>query len=167
MAEIPSGRTHVLAPAIAEGIGRVITAWSWVDAALGEMLAHMMQADPGSLYVVTQSVSASTVSSWVRTLVEVRVPDTPGRQGVFDLLTELDHLRGERNAVAHGLWQMVPDTEAAICQTFKWERREVVRGEFTTGADLKDLYGRILDARVRFSRLGEAMGFLRREGAAE
>jgi hypothetical protein len=144
-------------------LGSIVESWAYVDAIVNEMLSFMCRADPGSMYAITQTVAASSVSSWVRTLVEVKFTDDSNRQTILDLLTEIDGLRAERNIVVHGLWNMDATDDAAIVQTMRWDRREVTRFELMTRSDMEDLRSRIDDARLRIGRLGLFMGFLKAE----
>lgn len=149
-----------LKPEFQQLLGAIVESWAYVDGTVNEMLSFMCEADPGSMYAITQNVSASSVSTWVRTLVEVRLPDDPNRQVILDLLSEIDRLRSERNAVVHGFWTMESGGEAAIVQTFKWDRREIAKHDLMTRADMEDLLTRVNEVRWRIGRLGQIMGFI-------
>lgn len=151
-------RDSGLPPLFKQLLGSIVESWAYVDGAVNEMLALLMRADPGSVYVVTQNVSSSSVSTWVRTLLETMAA-TDGRNALLELLSEIDALRGERNAVVHGLWMVDGDPDSAILQTIKWDRREVVRHELMTCADLEDLWSRIKDARPQIDTALLRMGF--------
>jgi hypothetical protein len=141
-----------------ELLGSIVEQWAYVDGILNEILSKACSADPGSMYVITQSVSASSISSWVRTLLEVRFTPDANRQALLDLLSEIDTLRGRRNAAVHGFWTMDRDNESAILQTFKWERREVLNHELMTRPDMEELLADVVDVRRRLGNVAVAMG---------
>lgn len=50
-----------LSPEFYQRIGRVATEWGYVEMMLHEMLAFFCKAEPGSMYVITQSVATASV----------------------------------------------------------------------------------------------------------
>ena len=50
-------------PEFHERLGRIITSWAVIESLQAEFLAHLLQADPGSMYIMTQNVSAKTVTA--------------------------------------------------------------------------------------------------------
>ena len=60
-------------PDFLERLGRIVTQWAFVEATESEMISHLLDADPGGMYVMTQSVSGKTLTDWIRTLVPIRL----------------------------------------------------------------------------------------------
>jgi len=145
---------------IYERIGRIASEWSWVESLLAEMLSHFCRADAGAMYVITQNVSSSTVSSWLKTLTEIRISDLQSRSVILDLLNEIDHVRAERNTVVHGLWSGYEAPGFGIVRTMRWDRAEVARTEMHSIADLDALIAHIRSIQLGLGNLGIRMGFL-------
>ena len=76
---------------------------------------------------------------------------------VLNLLTEIDDVRAERNALAHGLWY--PSPETAQAQTVRWDRTEVIKTTVVTIGDLDDLLRRIEDIVRKLRVLAGQFGF--------
>ncbi len=131
-------------PDFLERLGRIITQWAFVEATESEMISHLLDADPGGMYVMTQSVSGKTLTDWIRTLVPIRLSHPESQKRIKTLLTEIDEARAERNALAHGLWSTDTIPGSVAVQTVRWERSEVVKTEIWTAADLDELIDRIL-----------------------
>jgi hypothetical protein len=110
------------------------------------------------MYAITNSVSASTVSGWIRTLLAARYGDDDPPAEIMALLDNVDRLRMERNTLVHGLWSPhVPG--AAEVQTIRWNRREVVKGEIVTASDLDHLVREIDEVADMLADLGRRYGF--------
>ncbi len=139
--------TREIEPEFHERLGRIVTNWAAIEAFQAEFLAHLLQADPGSMYIMTQNVSAKTVTGWIRTMTPIRLSDQESQQRIADLLTEIDEVRADRNAVVHGLWSTKSSAGTILIQTVRWERAEVVKGEIWTLADLDELIDRLLPLR--------------------
>jgi hypothetical protein len=150
-------------PEIYARIGKVATNWSRVETLMGEMLAHFCSADHGSMYVITQNVSNSTVVGWLRTLTEVRVKERDVSDVILNLLTEIDDTRAERNVVVHGIWRGHDAPGFAHVRTVRWERRDVAREELWSSNDLDDLISQIERLQLKLGNLGVTLGFLTRE----
>ena len=142
-----------IAPEFHERLGRIITNWAVIEALQAEFLAHLLQADPGSMYIMTQNVSAKTVTSWIRTMTPIQLSDQESQQRIADLLTEIDEVRADRNALVHGVWSTESVTGTVLVQTVRWERADIVKDEIWTLADLDELIDRLLP-------LGEELHFL-------
>jgi hypothetical protein len=137
------------------GLGTIITGWAHIDQCMGEFLSFLVEGNPALMYVITNNVSASTISGWIRTLLRVKYDGEDPE--VMNLLDRVDELRRERNALAHGLWSPhVPG--AAQVQTIRWERREV-KIEIVTLSDLKELAHDIDEAGKALASLGQRYGF--------
>jgi hypothetical protein len=148
-------------PAIYERVGRIAAEWSWVEMLLGETLSHFCHADPGSMYVITQNVSAATVTDWLRTLVQIKVKEDTSAKIILDLLTEIDAARAERNTVVHGVWRAHEEPGFGWVQTFRWERSEVVKNELWSLADLDAVAEDLMRLQLMLGNLGIKLGFLK------
>lgn len=126
-------------PGIYERIGRIATEWSWVELLLSDMLSYFCRAESGSMYVITQSVSISSIIGWLQTLVEIKVQDLQTRDTLLDLLREIDSLRTERNTAVHGIWLGGGAPVFAMVQTMRWGRAEVVKSQMNSISDLDDV----------------------------
>ncbi len=134
-------------PEFHERLGRIITNWAVIDSLQTEFLAHLLQADPGSMYIMTQNVSAKTVTGWIRTMTPIHLSDQESQQRIADLLNKIDEMRADRNALVHGLWSTESTAGTVLVQTVRWERAEIVKGEIWTLADLDELVDRLLPLR--------------------
>lgn len=150
-------------PEILQRIGTVASEFSWIELLTAEMLSHFLSADSGSMKVLTQSVSNSTITDWIRVLVSMKVhPNDPdGAKIVTDLLQEVDDIRAERNTVVHGMWTAGIEPGIGNVQTMKWERSEVIKTEVWSITDLDDLILAIHALQHRLGSLGLGMGFLK------
>jgi hypothetical protein len=155
--EQPPGPTE---PEILAGLGTVVSRWSYVDGFMAEFLSFLLQANPALMYVLTADVSASTVSDWIRTLLRVRhIPNEPPEE-IMSLLADIDRIRGQRNALVHGLWTRYVSGSAAV-QTVKWDRSEVVKVELVTRADLDELVMDIAEVTRKLLGIAERYGHSR------
>lgn len=150
-------------PDFQQRIGRIAVEWSWIEMLLGEMLAHFCKADHGSMYVITQSVSGSTITDWLRTLAQIKIKEDAGRKVIMDLLAEVDAARSERNTYVHGVWNGHEEPSLATVQTFKWDRAEVVQTSVCSVADLDDVISHLETVQLMLGNLGLGMGFLKAE----
>lgn len=144
---------------IYERIGMVASEWSWVESLLGEFLSNLCRADPGAMYVITQSVSTATITDWLKTLIQIKFEDDNSRKVVLDLLNEIDTTRGERNTVVHGLWRGHGTPGFAWVRTARWDRSEVVKEELWSNADLDDLVVDIQQKALDLGKIGVQLGF--------
>jgi hypothetical protein len=148
-------------------IGQVAAEWGWVEQLLADMLAHFCHAEPGAIYVLTQNVSNSTVGSWLRTLIDIKIKDAHFAKIIADLLTEVDDARTERNVIVHGLWRGHEEGDGfAWVQTLRWDRAEVARDELWSLADLDESIDNIQKIQLMLSNLGVRMGFLKLQPSA-
>ena len=140
--------TRQIEPAFFEKLGRFITSWAIIEYRLATMLAACLQADPGMTLLLVQSVSAATVSGWVRTMS--RFGDNPEESltELEEILNEVDELRAERNALVHGLWATdVSDAGTVLVQTIRLHATQPARQRLITLADL----GELIDLTLRLS----------------
>lgn len=126
-------------------LGKLVTSWALVDQYMAHLFIGMVEGEPGSLYVVTENVSCNTISDWIGTLLDARSIDPPGyADKIREAIQEACDLRGQRNALVHGLWSTGhAEPGSVMVQTIRLERAEVVKGELVTGADLDELIDRI------------------------
>jgi hypothetical protein len=140
------------------GLGTVMTQWAYIDYLMGEFVAFLVEGKPALMYVITNNVSASTITDWVRTLLAVVYKDDESIDEIRSLLANIDRLRGERNALAHGLWSPhIPG--AAKVQSIRWDRAEVIKVELVTVRDLEELTHDIDEAGAALAAFGRRLGF--------
>jgi hypothetical protein len=146
-------------PDLLAAFARVIILWSYVEQLQGRLLSFLLNAEEGRVFVISQNVSASTVTDWIRVLLQIPAIQATGIGNLSELLAEIDDARAERNALAHGVWSPTRAPEAAEVQTVRWDRTEVVKVTLVTIGDLGDLLGRIEDIVRRLRALAEQFGF--------
>ena len=144
-------------------IGAVAAEWSWVETLLADMLAHFYSADHGSMYVITQDVSVSTVVGWLRILTDVKVKDPNSANIILNLLNEIDDARARRNIVVHGNWSGHDTPGFAYVSTVRWTRSEVARSELWSASDLNDLITDIQSLQLQLGNLGLRLGYFHPE----
>jgi hypothetical protein len=138
--------------------GGIVILWAYVEQWLGGILGHLLESNPALFHVVTNGVSNSTVVDWLRTLIRAHeYPDEPPRE-IMDLLTTVDELRAERNALVHGLWKF-GEPGTALVQTIKLERSEIIKHEIVTLADLDELFVAIRETKEGVEALGARFGY--------
>jgi hypothetical protein len=77
---------------------------------------------------------------------------------IISLLADIDRIRGERNALVHGLWKPHVSGSATV-QTVKWSRSEVIKDELVTRADLDELVADIGKVTGKLHEIGKRYGF--------
>ena len=132
-------------PALLAAFARVIILWSYAEQLQGHLLSFLLNAEEGRVFVISQNVSASTVTGWIRVLLQIPAVQATGIGDLSELLTEIDEVRAERNALAHGLWYGAPSPKTAQVHTVRWDRTEVIKATVVTIGDLDDLLRRIED----------------------
>jgi uncharacterized protein YjbI with pentapeptide repeats len=123
---------------LSEGAIATIILWSYVEQLQGRLLSFLLNAEEGRVFVISQNVSASTVTDWIRVLLQIPAIQATGIGNLSELLAEIDDARAERNALAHGVWFPARAPEAAEVQTVRWDRTEVVKVTLVTIGDLGD-----------------------------
>jgi hypothetical protein len=155
-----SGSPTAVSPALLEGLGIVVTRWAYVEALEGEFLSYLTGAKDGNLYVITQAVSGKSITSWLRTLADLKFTHEESRKKIADLFNRIDEVRAERNALVHGLWRPDPgDKSIAIVQTVNLARSAMIKDELVTSADLTDLIERIGDIMRELILVGTNLGW--------
>ena len=79
-------------PALLERLGRIAYHWAYVERLEADFLAFLLQANPAFLHVVSQNVSGSTITGWLRTLSLVRFTDAQTHDGLRILFGRIDLL---------------------------------------------------------------------------
>lgn len=143
---------------ILAALGQVVILSATVDGFVQEYVSKLLHANPTAMYVVNQSVAASTLSNWARILTTDYVTE-PARTEALEILSLVDDLRADRNALVHGIWQVGPHPETAMVQTVRLDRVEILRNELVTYADLDHLTDDLRDAHTRFAALAEKLDF--------
>ncbi|MEX1083778.1 MAG: hypothetical protein WEC82_05615, partial [Xanthobacteraceae bacterium] len=141
-----------------EQLGRAAVFWSAVESLLAEFLSYLLKADPGSMYVLNQTVSTEQLLKWIGTLVEIQLSNRPD---IAELLERIEDSRQDRNAYIHGVWGTDSPLGTVLIQTVRLNRSTVTRSEIVTLADLNDLVERIEDLVADLSALGKNLGFFR------
>jgi hypothetical protein len=132
--------TRQIEPELLERLGLFIVRWSLVEACVSDLFVLLTGGNPGSMIVVTSSISTSTITDWIRALIETH-QKTPHDlvNEINDVLTEVDHLRSERNILVHGLWETTGPANSVVVQTVRLGRNEIIRGRVVTASDLDSI----------------------------
>jgi hypothetical protein len=146
--------TRQIEPELLELLGSFIVKWSFVEVCVSDLFVLLTRGDPGSMIVVTGSISTSTLTDWIRALVETH-KKTPHDlvSEINDVLAEVDHLRSERNILIHGLWVTTGPESSVIVSTAKLGRSEVIRDRVVTATDLRDLINETLEVASKLRAL--------------
>ena len=140
-------------------LGRIVVAWAYVESLEGLFLSYLLQSEPARTLVVTQNVSGSTITDWIRTLLQIPLVQKSGIGDLTNLLREIDDVRGDRNRLIHGLWSPGDQLGAVEVQTIRWDRTAVIKTELVTGEDLLELHHRAKHLVVELRGLGNRLGF--------
>jgi hypothetical protein len=146
-------------PDLLTGLGRIVHGWAYVEALQGHFLSWLLEADQARMFVLTQNVSSSTVTDWIRTLLQIPLIEKMGMGDLSELLLTIDETRAERNRLVHGLWSPGPEPTTAKVQTVRWDRTEIVKVELIAIDDLNDLIHRVGDLIRELRDLGTRLGF--------
>lgn len=149
----PSG----IADPILERLGGMVVDWSQCEAYVGEILARLLMADPGLMYVVTERVATSTQMEWIRTIVTLRMAEGDTRSNILSLLDDINAVRTDRNVYMHGLWNAGSQPGTAQVQTIKFERRELLKSELVTVAELDEFSAEVRHVLARLRLLVPAL----------
>ncbi len=126
---------------------------------VADLFVATIKSDIGDLMVVTQNVSANTISAWIRTTIEFRNTPPEVANEIREILNEYDELRAERNSLIHGLWgtdKSGPGT--VMVQTVRLNRNTPIVDRLITTADLDDLIGVTLNLYSQLLALMKAHG---------
>ena len=153
-----------LHPSLLEGIGIIVQRWAYVEALEGEFLAYLIGAKDNNLYVITQTVSGKSLTSWLRTLCDIKLTHQESREKVADLFARIDDTRAERNAVVHGLWSPGSEPITGQVQTVNVARKEMIITLLMTCPDLADLAERIGEIMRELILIGTNLGWHKATG---
>jgi len=59
-------------PEILERLGRLIVQWSYLETLTHNLFTAVIAANPGAAMIITQNISISSITSWIRTVVRYR-----------------------------------------------------------------------------------------------
>jgi len=148
-----------ITPELYEALGRIVVAWSAIEAILAEFLSLLIPADPVGMYVLNQTASIDQKMKWIRTLSALRL-DPSILVSLEGLFGRIDEARSERNDYVHGLWATNGCSPGeALVQTVNLNRAEIIRTQFTTRPDLDDLIQRLEEIRHDLAVVGQTLGF--------
>jgi hypothetical protein len=146
-------------------LGRIVVKWTAVEKLTSYLLATCLLADQAAVHVVSNAVSVSTQTKWIRALMSAHPHEDKNNQLVRELLIRADDLRSERNELMHGMWDTTncePDT--ALIETVNLDRPEIIRSRLVTTHDLDDLMREIDGWIDDYVALGRKLGFPRNRG---
>ena len=153
-------RSRRLDPALMEALGNLVSGWSFVEAMLNEFLAFLLGADKGYAYILTQSVSNSTVTDWIKTGVTLRDFGDHASNEITMLLQRIEGVRAERNALVHGTWNEGPEPNTAMVQTVRLERRDIIVRQLVTVPDLHELINEIEGITSDLAAIARGLGYV-------
>jgi hypothetical protein len=156
-------------PALTEPLGQIVIRWASLESWVSFLLANLLDADPGGMHVMTNSVSTSTQTQWIRNLLKHRPPhEAEKKEKIESLLNWADDLRSERNEFIHGLWDTTKcEPGTAIVETVNFQRARIVVSRLVTPNDLNQLVIEIDDWIAAYVKLGRELGFPRRRGESK
>lgn len=146
-------KTREVDPEFLQLLGLIVIRWSLVENWVNDLFVSMTEGEPGYMYVVTANVSQNSIIGWIRTLIDIKRPPLDLVTEMQEVLTEIDEIRAERNALIHGLWGTEGAPGSVRVQTVRLERTAIVKDEVVTAADLHDLIDRILEVAVRLKAI--------------
>jgi hypothetical protein len=133
-------------------LGLLVTRWAMVEAHVSELFSKLTEGNRGAMYVVTANVSQSTLTGWIRTLLDCYQLPPEDAKELRDRLNDVDELRIERNIFVHGLWAW-KDGSSATVQTVRLDRSTVVQELLVTPADLDEISDRIRELSLQLGVL--------------
>ncbi len=154
------GPTRQIEPIFYELFGRFVSHWALVEHALADLLTFYLKSDPSMTNLLAQTVSASMVTDWVRKISSFKAGPEDDLQELDDILAEIDHIRGERNALVHGLWTThSSDAGTIVLLNFRLHATAPAKQRLITLDDLSSLIEETLTV------YAELVKFLRARGA--
>lgn len=152
MSDVPL-ELRQIEPELLQRLGLIVVRWSLIEGWVADLFVRMTGGDGGSMMVVTSNVSQSTLIGWIRTLLDSSQTHIYDADKIRNVLTEIDDIRIERNALVHGIWTTEGPANSAIVQTVRLERSTIIREEVVTTADLDDLAQRIVEVATHFREI--------------
>jgi len=156
-------QSYEIDPSLLAALGKIVTQWAWIEESLGQLLAHLLAADRAATYVITQNVSDSTITDWIRTLLSIRGVQQEDADALEQILEESNRLRAERNRLAHGLWRNGPVPGTALIHTIRPWNSEIMMDTLITEPDLQDIIVALCHLSTQFVRIGRYFGYLPRQ----
>jgi hypothetical protein len=121
-------------------LGQIVTRWTMVEKMVSLLLGTTLLADQAALSVLSNSISISTQSKWIKVLLSNPGTDQAHSNLVIDLLSRADDLRQERNELVHGVWDSTScEPQTSLVETINIDRTEIIRSRLVTAHDLDDL----------------------------
>ena len=146
--------TREIEPEMLELLGSFIVKWSFVEVCVSDLFVLLTRGDPVSMIVVTGSISTSTITDWIRALIEANQRTAHDLVNeINEVLSEVDHLRSERNILVHGLWVTSGPENSAIVSTAKLGRKEILHDRVVTAADIIGLIDDTLEVTLKLRLL--------------
>lgn len=136
----PEPKTRHIDAEILQGLGEFVVFWGLLEAIVADLFVATISSKIDNLQVVTKSVSASTISGWIRTMINIRPTSPEVSAEIASILNEYDGIRAERNALVHGIWgtdKSGPGT--AMVQSIRLDRAIPAVDTLITASDLRDL----------------------------
>lgn len=150
--------TRQLEPELMQRLGILVVRWAFLEVRISDLFTTLTEGHAGSMIVVTSNVSQSSITGWIRTLLDTRdVPPILANK-IRDVLTDVDDLRAERNAFVHGLWATNGPPMSAIVQTVRLERKAIIHELVVTPADLDHLIDLVNEIAFKLGLILRAMG---------
>lgn len=131
--------TRKIEPELLQKLGLFIVRWPLVETCISDLFVLLTRGDPGAMIVVTGAMSQSTISDWIRALIETQQTPYEMAKEINEVLSEVDYLRSERNILVHGLWGATGPEYSALVQTSRLGRKEIIRDRVVTASDLDSL----------------------------
>lgn len=145
--------TREIEPELLQRLGLLIVRFSLIENWVSDLFVKMVEGERGSMYVVTENVSQSTITGWIRTLLYSSNTHPDEVKEICDVLNDIDELRAERNALVHGMWITSGPNHSAIVQTVRLERKAPVQETVVTAADLDDLICRCVEVATELKKI--------------
>ncbi len=146
-------------------LGQLVIKWSAVEDWLAQLLATLVDADPGAMSIVTGSAGAATLIQWIQTTLSVHEPEDQELKEISDFVQRAEEMRTDRNALVHGIWDQTKcESGTCIVVTFNWKHSEIIKEWLITTTDLKELISGIDEWIADYIRLGRKFNFPRRRG---
>jgi hypothetical protein len=162
---MPDLSSGVIDPELMQRLGQIVIRWASAEQWISALLATFAKADLGAMILITNNVSVSTQSRWIRGLMALRRHEAQHNKRVVALLNRADELRGKRNELCHGLWDTTGcEPKTAKVQTVNLERSQPLRDRIVTLDELDQLVVQIDKWIADYVELGRELGFPRRAG---
>jgi hypothetical protein len=152
-------------PELTQRLGQIVIHWAILESWISALLATVVQADPGSMLLITNNMSTATQTRWIRGLLARRQSDPLKDERLTALLNRSEELRGRRNELVHGLWDTTGcEPQTAKVQTINLERSQPIRLRTIGTKELDELMAQIDDWIADYIKLGRELAFPRKRG---